>query len=112
MSSEGTYHNLETLRLTTEGDKEFEAILVQAFCEEAPGMIEGMQTAYNEGNLEEMGRFAHSLKPNAQMFGIDSIRESILAVETLGKENRNTPELKGYVDEIVRVLTQVVKELE
>lgn len=112
MQSEGTYHNLETLRLTTEGDKDFEAILIQAFCEEAPGMVQGMKEAYESGNLQEMGRHAHSLKPNAQMFGIDSIRESILAVETLGKENRSTPELAGYIDEIVLVLTQVVKELE
>lgn len=112
MEMRGTYHNLEILRLTTEGDEEFETMLIATFCEEAPGLINQMRDAYQEGDLETMGRFAHSLKPNAQMFGIDAIRETILFVENAGKNMNNAPELETSIREIHKVISQVVKDLQ
>lgn len=110
--STGTYHNLETLQLTTEGDKEFEEILIATFCEEAPKLVTGMKEAHASGDMKEMGRFAHSIKPNAQMFGIDSIRDIVLEVEECGKENNNDPVLKEHIETIEKVIFQVVKELQ
>lgn len=108
----GTYHDIDTLRQTTDGDEEFESLLITTFCEEAPNLVSQMRAAYAEGDLETMGRFAHSLKPNAQMFGIDSIRETVLFVENKGREGDNHPDLDRSIKEIEQVITVVVKELQ
>lgn len=112
MEPSGTYYNLETLRLTTDGDQEFENILIATFCEEAPGLVRQMREAHVEGDLESMGRFAHSLKPNAQMFGIESIRETILFVENAGRNTENHPDLQANIAEIEKVIALVVNELQ
>lgn len=107
----GTYHNLEKLNEITGGDKEFETVMIQTFCEEAESLVSEMRTAYEAGNLEAMGRSAHGLKPNAQIFGIASIHESLVFVENNGKAGNNAQELEEKIDEINRVIEQVVKEL-
>lgn len=107
----GTYHNLDGLADFNGGDKEFEAVMIQTFCEEALSLVDTIEKAHAEGDLESMGRAAHGLKPNAQIFGIASIHEDLLFVELAGKENQNKPELSEKIEEIRRVITQVVREL-
>ncbi|KAB2816238.1 Hpt domain-containing protein [Phaeocystidibacter marisrubri] len=111
MLREGTYHNLAALQTVTEGDAEFEAILITTFVNEAPGIVESMESAYNDGDLETTGRQAHSLKPNAQMFGIDSIHEDLLFIEGCGKEDRDDDQLPALIQRVKNVVLQVVKEL-
>lgn len=111
MQREGTYHNLSALQSITEDDAEFEAVLITTFVAEAPGIVEHMESAYNEGDIETAGRQAHSLKPNAQMFGIESIHEDLLFIETCGKENRNDDELPALIARVKNVVLQVAKEL-
>lgn len=111
MKTEGTYHNLAGLAEMTDGDKEFESILIETFCVEAPILVENMISAHTQGDFQTMGRHAHSLKPNAQMFGISDLHEDILFVEMKGKADENASELVEKMNRIQQVILHVVNEL-
>lgn len=111
MTSEEPLYNLDSLAAITEGDKEFEQLLISTFVQEAPRMIHSMRKSFDEGDLVSAGRQAHSLKPNAQMFGVHSIREEILFVEMCGKDDNHAEGLSEAIGRIEQVIGQVVKDL-
>ena len=61
--------------------------LIDAFLEDAPHMIQDMQTAAVAGDVESFRRNAHSLKSNAFTFGAHELGELARELETMGKEN-------------------------
>jgi HPt (histidine-containing phosphotransfer) domain-containing protein len=61
--------------------------LIDAFLEEAPGMIQNMQTALTSGDVESFRRNAHSLKSNAYTFGAENLGEMSRGLEMMAKEN-------------------------
>ena len=60
--------------------------LIDAFLEDAPNMIQNMQTAAAGGDVESFRRNAHSLKSNAYTFGANELGELAKELETMGKE--------------------------
>lgn len=95
----------------TEGDAEFERLLVATFIEEMPKTVEAMVVAYAEGDLTSMGRHAHSMKPNIQLFGVEGLMEDVLLVEDAGKNEEASEGLSESVEKISNTLLQVVNEL-
>ena len=61
--------------------------LIDAFLEEAPKMIQSMQTAVAAGDVESFRRNAHSLKSNAYTFGAPELAALAKELELLAKEN-------------------------
>jgi HPt (histidine-containing phosphotransfer) domain-containing protein len=61
--------------------------LIDAFLEDAPHMIQNMQTGVASGDVESFRRNAHSLKSNAFTFGANELGELARELETMGKEN-------------------------
>ena len=61
--------------------------LIDAFLEDAPTMIQNMQTAAETGDVETFRRNAHSLKSNAYTFGATELGRLARELEVMGKEN-------------------------
>ena len=61
--------------------------LIDAFLDDAPLMIQNMQTAVAAGDVESFRRNAHSLKSNAYTFGAAELGALAKELELMGKEN-------------------------
>ena len=61
--------------------------LIDAFLDDAPLMIQNMQTAVAAGDVESFRRNAHSLKSNAYTFGAAELGILAKELERMGKEN-------------------------
>lgn len=61
--------------------------LIDAFLDDAPNMIQNMQTAVDTKDVESFRRNAHSLKSNAYTFGAAELGALARELEWMGKEN-------------------------
>ena len=66
---------------------EFINELIDAFLDDAPNMIQSMQTALAAKDVESFRRNAHSLKSNAHTFGAMELGALARDLENMGKEN-------------------------
>jgi histidine phosphotransfer protein HptB len=67
--------------------KDFINELIDAFLEDAPNMIQHMQTALEMKDVESFRRNAHSLKSNANTFGAIELGALARELEMMGREN-------------------------
>ena len=61
--------------------------LIDAFLDDAPHMVQNMQTAVTTGDIESFRRNAHSLKSNAYTFGAAELGRLARELEVMGREN-------------------------
>lgn len=61
--------------------------LIDAFLEDGPTMIQNMQTALKNNDVETFRRNAHSLKSNANTFGATELGMLAKELEFMGREN-------------------------
>src|SRR5690349_7822954 len=61
--------------------------LIDAFLDDAPGMIRSMYTALDTKDVETFRRNAHSLKSNANTFGATELAGLAKELEFMAKEN-------------------------
>jgi HPt (histidine-containing phosphotransfer) domain-containing protein len=66
---------------------EFINELIDAFLDDGLHMIQNMQIAVTEGNVESFRRNAHSLKSNAYTFGATELGNLARELESMGREN-------------------------
>ncbi|MDP3275481.1 MAG: response regulator [Deltaproteobacteria bacterium] len=64
---------LDELRENMGGDLDAVREMVAAFLEMAPGLMDDIETAYNAHDPAQLRIAAHTLKPNAQMFGAPAL---------------------------------------
>jgi len=61
--------------------------LIDAFLDDAPGMIQNMENASAGKDIESFRRNAHSLKSNANTFGATELAALAKELEFMGREN-------------------------
>lgn len=104
-------YDLSQLEELAGGSQEFIFSMVETFLEHTPGQLEELKSSFAGGDLSSMGGLAHKIKPNIDLFGVSAIREEIRMVESLGKENNNSPDLAGMIEKIDSVLNQAFQQL-
>jgi len=75
-----TYNNLKELM----GD-DYIGVLVEAFFEETPRLLEDLRQALKERNAEAFRRTAHSIKSSGLNFGASSFAALAKELELMGK---------------------------
>lgn len=60
--------------------------LIDAFLDESPGMLAGIESALASGDAESFRRNAHSLKSNAATFGASDLAALARELEMMGRE--------------------------
>jgi HPt (histidine-containing phosphotransfer) domain-containing protein len=83
--------------------------LIDAFLDDAPHMIQNMQTAVTAGDVESFRRNAHSLKSNAYTFGATELGLLARELELMGKESNL--EVGNKLEILNEALGKAVQEL-
>lgn len=83
--------------------------LIDAFLDDAPNMIQNMQTALTNKDVDSFRRNAHSLKSNANTFGATEL--AILAKELEFMAKENNLEVGNKLEVLKETFGQVAEEL-
>ncbi|GAB2774034.1 Hpt domain-containing protein [Salinimicrobium soli] len=100
-------YNLESVEEMAGGDQDFLKVVVQTFIEEIPPDLVAMNEAVAEGNAGQAYQYAHKMKPNLQMFGLD-LMPQIKIIEEWSKSGKD----KKEVEEAAEIITNRVKTAE
>lgn len=103
-------YNLHKVREIAGGDDNFVQAIVETFLQEIPPDLEAMQMAIANDNHKMAYQFAHKMKPNLDMFGIDLLKQ-IAAMEKWSDSNKPKSFIQNHLDTIVNTLTTVINEL-
>ena len=77
-------YNLESVRKMAGDDDDFVKVIVKTFLEEIPPDVKLMTEAIENENSALAYQFAHKMKPNLQLFGME-LMEQILIIEAWSK---------------------------
>jgi len=100
---------LDGLLATT--DREFVGELIDAYLEDSPALIAGMNEALANGNATEFTRAAHSLKSSSASLGAMSLSALAKELELLGKESKLTG-AASKLEQLASLFGQVQTALE
>lgn len=103
-------YSLENVNELSGGDDEFIAVLVQTFLEEIPPDLQSMVEAINADNPGMAYQYAHKMKPNLQLFGIDLLVQ-IKQVEAWSKTGKGKEVIKPTLDHIVISVNKAIESL-
>lgn len=104
------YYVKENLSEIADGDEDFSKILAQTFLEEIPPDLNSMKEAIDNENRELAYQFAHKMKPNIEMFGIDALKD-ITSIEAWSKTSKNKTTVLPHLENVVETLNHVFAEL-
>lgn len=79
-------YNLDDVIEMAGGDEDFVKVIVQTFLEEIPPDVVSMSEAIANSNPSLAYQFAHKMKPNLQLFGLNQM-DNILLIEAWSKGN-------------------------
>jgi len=106
----GKYYNLDSVNEMAGGDDDFLKIIVQTFLEEIPPDVKAMIEAIDNGNPNLAYQFAHKMKPNLELFGLN-LMDQILLIEAWSKENKNDSVAQEAGNKISKKVTLAEAEL-
>jgi hypothetical protein len=104
------HYSIESLREIAGGDEDFMTIVAKTFLEEIPPDLHSMEEAIENDNKELAYQFAHKMKPNLEMFGID-VQKDITAIESWTKTSKNKNTISENLIKLVTTVKIVFEEL-
>lgn len=104
------YYSRENLEEIADGDEDFLAVLAQTFLEEIPSDLSSLKEAIENENRDLAYQFAHKMKPNIEMFGIEALKD-ITSIETWSKTSKNKSSVLPNLQNVLTTLEHVFKEL-
>ena len=104
------HYSVESLNEIAGGDQEFMAVVAKTFLEEIPPDLRAMEEAIQNDNKELAYQFAHKMKPNLEMFGIDVIKD-ITSIESWTRTSKNKIAVTANLDKIITAVKAVLGEL-
>lgn len=104
------HYSPESLSAVAGGDTEFIAVIAQTFLEEIPTDLRAMEEAIAVNNKDLAYQFAHKMKPNLEMLGIDVV-EDIKSIEAWTKASQPNSAIADTLEKVTNVLNLVFSEL-
>lgn len=105
------HYSIENLKEIAQNDMEFMAVVAQTFLDEIPPDLKAMVEAIHNDNKELAYQFAHKMKPNLEMFGVNVLKE-ISAIESWSKTSKNQSAITEQVEHVSNTLNAVFGELQ
>ena len=103
-------YNLESVMEMAGGDEDFLKVVVQTFLEEIPPDLQSMNEAIMENNPGLSYQYAHKMKPNLQMFGLD-LMPQIRTIEEWAKSSKPQAEVEAAAAVITDKVKVALEEL-
>jgi len=110
--AEELVYNLSQLEELAGGNTEFVNTMVETFLQYTPGQLQEILEAYKASDMHTVGSVAHKIKPNIELFGINSIKQDIRIVEEKGKKNSNDAELAESIKRVESYLKVAFNQLQ
>lgn len=104
-------YSLEGLRIISKGREDFVTKMIELFCGQVPDALTNLNASFQENDLPQVSKLAHKLKSTIDHLEIKSIQRTIRDIEVLSEEGSRA-ELIPMIDEVNRVLIQVMEELQ
>ncbi|PRX43121.1 Hpt domain-containing protein [Salegentibacter salegens] len=104
-------YDLSEVKEMAGGDEDFMKIVVQTFLEEIPPDVEAMNEAITNDNPDLAYQFAHKMKPNLQLFGLE-LMDEIKVIEAwakAGKKKDEVPNAASIITKKVNVASIALK---
>lgn len=106
----GKNYAIESLKEISGDDPEFMKVVAQTFLEEIPPDLASLEEAIINDNKELAYQFAHKMKPNLEMFGIDLMKQ-ITGIESWTKTSKSSDTVLLQIDLVTATLHHVFDEL-
>ncbi|RMA58490.1 Hpt domain-containing protein [Ulvibacter antarcticus] len=103
-------YSIDSLKEIAGGDTEFMTVVAQTFLDEIPPDLASMEEAVANDNRELAYQFAHKMKPNLEMFGIE-LQKEISSIESWSKSSKSKEVVLEQLEKIVAILKLVFAEL-
>ena len=103
-------YSIDSLKEIAGDDQDFMGVVAQTFLEEIPPDLESMVEAVENDNRELAYQFAHKMKPNIEMFGVDLLKE-ITSIESWTRTSKNKTSIQPIVEKVNNTLQEVFEEL-
>ncbi len=84
--------------------------LLDSYFETTPQLLQNMQDAAEEGDMELLTRSAHSLKSNSRTFGANDFADLAMELEQYGATG-NREKIEKKLDELLKAYPGVIEEL-
>ncbi len=104
------HYSKESLSVVAGGDLEFMAVVAKTFLEEIPPDLYAMEEAIHNDNKELAYQFAHKMKPNLEMFGIDVLKD-ITTIEAWTRTSKNKAAITANLEKVLTSVKAVFNEL-
>lgn len=104
------HYSKDSLREISGGDEDFMIVVAQTFLDEIPPDLESLEEAISNDNKELAYQFAHKMKPNLEMFGVD-LAKHITSIESWTKSSKNVESVLQQIGEVSQTLHHVFDEL-
>ncbi len=103
-------YSLESLSEIAGGDQEFMLIVAKTFLEEIPPDLAAMKEAIENNNRELAYQFAHKMKPNLEMFGLN-LQKEITSIESWTKTLKNKTSIKDILSKVISKVGLAIDDL-
>ncbi|MCF4101011.1 Hpt domain-containing protein [Gillisia sp. M10.2A] len=103
-------YNLTEVIEMAGGDDDFVKVIIETFLEEIPPDVKSMAEAIDNSNPTLAYQFAHKMKPNLQLFGLE-LMEQILTIEAWAKGTGAEGKAREAKEKISTKVTLAEKEL-
>ncbi|WP_378187091.1 Hpt domain-containing protein [Aquimarina sp. W85] len=103
-------YSLNHINELSGGDQEFTTVLVQTFLEEIPPDLDSMLEAVKSDNPGLEYQYAHKMKPNLQLFGIELLTQ-IKQVEAWAKADKDKDQILPTIEYIVKTVNEAIEDL-
>ncbi|MCH2490984.1 MAG: Hpt domain-containing protein [Flavobacteriales bacterium] len=104
-------YSKESLSEVAGGDEDFMAVVAHTFLEEIPPDLAALEDAIQNDNKELAYQFAHKMKPNIEMFGIEILKD-IASIESWTRTSKNKTAIADNIEKVSSTLKTVFKQLE
>ncbi|MCF6307206.1 MAG: Hpt domain-containing protein [Flavobacteriaceae bacterium] len=103
-------YSAESLSEIAGGDQEFMLIVAKTFLEEIPPDLSAMEEAIENNNRELAYQFAHKMKPNLEMFGLN-LQKDITAIESWTKTLKNKTSIEDNLSKVILKVGLAIDDL-
>lgn len=111
MKTEQRLINLDYLEKFTKGDNEKIRKYISMYLKNTPEVIRDFQNEYNKQNYENLRLKAHSIKPQAKYFGIATLENILIEIETIILNGDNPDKLQSLISTANQLNDKIATEL-
>lgn len=104
--------SLEFVKENTGNDPDILKEMINLFISSLPEQMEELKKAKANKDWPNVGAYAHKMKPNLDMLGVEVLYEPIRFIEKNGKAEENLEQVAEEVDKMDGKINEVVSQLE